>query len=211
MKVDKLLSRLRSITGYMADPISKEGSIYAGKFILKGRTVEGCGTANDGATPRPPASITITYSGDVIGTIREFSDGPPPYQFALDTGFDITTADILQQRFRVFAINSIGQQVDLQSDGKAQMDYIRETRHRETDMELTIDFSHEGNAAPYLREGWHARDLRSTWTKGSVSFMEIPVTDPQANYHIEMHLRAFIVPGKLASQGLDVYVNDFAI
>ena len=88
------------------------------------------------------------------------------------------------------------------------MDYIRETRHRETDMELTIDFSHEGNAAPYLREGWHARDLRSTWTKGSVSFMEIPVTDPQANYHIEMHLRAFIVPGKLASQGLDVYVND---
>ena len=41
MKVDKLLSRLRSITGYMADPISKEGSIYAGKFILKGRTVEG--------------------------------------------------------------------------------------------------------------------------------------------------------------------------
>lgn len=208
MKVDGLLSRLRSFTGLLVDPIRPLGSLYSGKFTLKGRTVEGWVRRCDGATPRPPDSITITYSGNVIGTIREFPDGPPPYRFVLDTGFDITTADVLQERFRVFAVNNIGQQFHLQTDGKAQVDYIRGTRDRESDVELTIDFSQDGNAAPYLREGWHPKERRSTWTKGKVSFMEIPVRESQANYHIEMHVRGFVIAGKLPAQGLDVYVND---
>ena len=104
----------------------------------------------------------------------------------------------------MFAVNSIGQQFDLKTDGKAQVDYIRGTRDSESDVELTIDFSQDGNAAPYLREGWHPKERRSTWTKGKVSFMEIPVREPQANYRIEMHIRGFVIPGKLPSQGLDV-------
>jgi hypothetical protein len=208
MKVDRLLSRLKSFTGYMVDPIKREGSLYRGRVTLKGRTVEGWVRRSDGSIPRPPDSVTVTYSGNVIGTIRAFTGDPPEYRFAFDTGFDITAADVLQERFRVFAVNSLGQQFALLPDGRAQVDLIRGTRDRESDVELTIDFSQDGNARPYLREGWHASDRRSTWTQGNFSFMEIPAKEPQANYHIEMHVRAFVVPGKLPSQGLDVYIND---
>ena len=54
MKVGTLLSRLISFKGYMADPIRPLGSLYGGKFTLKGRTVEGFVRRTDGATPRPP-------------------------------------------------------------------------------------------------------------------------------------------------------------
>ena len=91
------------------------------------------------------------------------------------------------------------------------MGYIQGTRDRESDVELTIEFTQDGNAGPYLREGWCNRERKFTWTQGKVSFMEIPVKEPQANYHIEMHLRPFIVPGKLPAQDLDVYVNDFLV
>ena len=210
MKVDRLLSRFRSFTGYMSDPIRRLGLTYRGRFALKGRNVEGWVRRDDvvGSIPHPPDSITVTYSGKVIGTIREFTSGPPEYRFVLDTGFDITGADVLQERFMVVAVNNIGQQFVLKADGKMQADSIRGTRPRESDIELTIDFTQDGNAGPYLRDGWGAREFKFTRTEGKVSFMEIPVREPQTNYSIEMHLRPFVIPGKLPSQGLDVYAND---
>ena len=41
MKVDRLLSRLRSIKDVLGDPGRKDGMLYRGKFALKGRCVEG--------------------------------------------------------------------------------------------------------------------------------------------------------------------------
>ena len=76
----------------------------------------------------PPDSVTVTYSGNVIGTIRKFTGGPSDWRFVLDSGFDITPSDVLQERFRVFAVNSIGQQFEIRADGRVQADYIRETR-----------------------------------------------------------------------------------
>ena len=46
--------------------------------------------------PSPPDAVTIAYSGEVIGTIQEFTGGPPRWQFVFDTGSDITTADVLR-------------------------------------------------------------------------------------------------------------------
>jgi hypothetical protein len=211
MKVDRLLSRFRSFKDYLGDPIGRGGSIYRGRFALKGRNVEGWARRCDSSMPRPPDSVTVTYSGEVIGTIREFTGGPPEYRFVLDAGFDITASDVLQERFRVFAVNSIGQQFAIQADGRMQADYIRETRVAEPDIELTIEFSQDGNAGPYLRDGWCNREPKFTRTLGKASFMEIPVNEPHTNYHIEMHLMPFIVPGRLPSQGLDVYVNDYLV
>jgi len=211
MKVDRLLSRFKSFTGYLGDPIKREGSIYRGTFRLEGRHVEGSVWRFDGSLPSPPDSVTIAYSGEVIGTIQEFTGGPPRWQFVFDTGFDITTADVLRERFTVFAVNNLGQKFVLQADGRMQVGYIRGTRDRESDVELTIEFTQDGNAGPYLREGWCNRESKFTWTRGNASFMEIPVKEPQANYHIEMQLRPFLVPGKLQSQSLDVYVNDFLV
>jgi hypothetical protein len=208
MKVDRLLSRFRSFADYLADPIKREGSIYRGTFRLEGRHVEGSVWRFDGSPlPSPPDAVTIAYSGDVIGTIKELTGGPPRWQFKLDTGFDITTSDVLQDRFTVFAVNNLGRQFVLQADGRMQVGYIQGTRDRESDVELTIEFTQDGNAGPYLREGWCNRERKFTWTQGKVSFMEIPVKEPQADYQIEMHLRPFIVPAKLPSQDLDVYVN----
>jgi hypothetical protein len=163
---------------------------------------------DDGGPSCPPDSVTISYSDEVIATIRDFTNDPPRWQFVFDSGSDITASDVLQERFKVVAVNNLGQQLALMPEGRMQMDYIRGTRASETDVELTIDFSQEGNARKYLQHGWGSTELKCTRTEGKASFMEIPVKESQVNYRIEMHLRPFVIPGKLLSQDLDVYVND---
>jgi hypothetical protein len=210
MKVDRLLSRLRSIKDVLGDPGRKEGTRYRGKFELKGRCVEGWAARDDGGPSCPPEFVTVSYNDEVIATIREFTSAPPRWHFVFDTGTDITAADVLQERFKAVAVNNLGQQLALRPEGRMQVGYIRETRP-EPNVELTIDFSLNGNAGPYLREGWCSAGPEYTWTRAKVSFMEIPVKEPQVQYNIEMHLKPLLRHGKLPSQGLDVYVNDYLV
>jgi len=208
MKFDKLRSRINSMKELMGDPIRKHGASYRGRFGLKGRCVEGWVTRSDSGPSGPPDYVTISYSDTDIATIREFTGGPPDYRFGFDAGFDITAADVLQERFKVVAINNIGLQFVLLPDGRTQVPYIQGTYIRNRDLELTIDFIQDGNAGPYLRDGWCNIEPRCTWTRGKVSLMEIPVKEAEANYHIEMQLVPYLIADKLPSQDLDVYVND---
>src|SRR5271168_3961374 len=109
MKVDRLLSRLRTIRDVLGDPGRKEGTLYRGKFALKGRCVEGWVVRYDGGPSCPPECVTVSYSDAVIATIREFTNDPPRWQFVFDTGSDITVSDVLQERFKVVAVNNLGQ------------------------------------------------------------------------------------------------------
>jgi hypothetical protein len=215
MKIDRLLSRFRSIKDVLGDPGRKEGTLYRGRFVLNGRCVEGWVVRYDGGPSCPPESVTVSYSDEVIATIREFTireftNGPPRWQFVFDTGSDITVPDVLQERFKVVAVNNLGQQLALLPEGRMQLDYIRETGPA-SDVELTIDFSLNGNAGPYLGEGWCHRGPNLIRTLGKVSFIEIPVKEPQAHYVIELRVRPYVVPGELPTQGLDVYLGNYLI
>ena len=95
-------------------------------------------------------------------------------------------------------------------EGRMQVGYIRETRPG-PDVELTIDFSLDGNAGPYLREGWCHRGPKLMRTLGKVSFIEIPIQEPQAHYVIEIRVRPYVVSGGLPAQGMDVYLGDHLI
>ena len=113
----------------------------------------------------------------------------------------------LQEHFTVVAVSNTGARFELRPEGGMQLNYIRNARAPDSEIELTIEFTKGGNARTYLRDGWYSSEAKHTWTKGVESFMEIPVKRPRTRYRLELNLRPLIVPARLPEQRLDIYLN----
>jgi GT2 family glycosyltransferase len=76
---------------------------------------------------------------------------------------------------------------------------------------LKIDFGKDGNGHIYQIEGWSEPEPRYTWSLGAVSKLEFPRPAEPADYMLNLHVHPFTGNGKIASQKLQIVVNNLDI
>ena len=68
-----------------------------------------------------------------------------------------------------------------------------------------ITFGADGNAAPYTKAGWSKPGKEYTWTSGKSAFLLLKHTP--GNVNLQARVRAYLSPGKLDRQSVEIYVN----
>jgi hypothetical protein len=68
-----------------------------------------------------------------------------------------------------------------------------------------IEFGVDGNAAQYSKAGWGRPGKGYTWTNGGSACLLLEHTPANVNLHAR--IRAYLSPGKLDQQSIEIYVN----
>ena len=76
---------------------------------------------------------------------------------------------------------------------------------------LSIVFGAEGNARPYLRDGWANPEPNFVWTAGPVSRLEIPKPRGAREYLLRLSAGPFVMKERLPSQRLTLAVNGIVL
>jgi hypothetical protein len=71
-----------------------------------------------------------------------------------------------------------------------------------------ISFGEGGNSETYRVSGWSKTEAKFTWTEGTSARLRIPISATNDPISLKMTLAALIKPPDLASQPVEVYVND---
>jgi hypothetical protein len=72
---------------------------------------------------------------------------------------------------------------------------------------IAVTFGLEGDAEPYLGEGWSGPEPGYQWTVGERSLVTLPDPGPADEYWLEMEVTPYVMPPLLPSQRLDIAVN----
>jgi hypothetical protein len=208
MGVLRALSRFRSaLREGWADPATHYGSVFHGKYVLRDRRISGTVAHLFRASRRPPASILVVRHGDIIGSTDQFDHGDRMWRFSVDLALDITSDDILGSRLKVFAVDRVGSRNELQPDGAAELNFVKQKFDQPPVTELIVDFSQGGNSREYVREGWHGPAKEHTWTDGVRSAIELTVGEPGSRYGIEIVAWPFVIRGKIPEQRLTIAIG----
>jgi hypothetical protein len=76
---------------------------------------------------------------------------------------------------------------------------------------LSLVFGAEGNARPYLRDGWANPEPNFVWTAGPVSRLEIPKPRGAREYRLRLLAGPFVMKERLLSQRLTLAVNGIVL
>jgi hypothetical protein len=209
MKRPGLLIRIRSaLREGWADPGSRYGSLFVGRYVLRGGQVMGTVWHYPRVFGRPPVSIVAERCGEAIGVTSKFMPGDDNvWSFTVHVGYDFSPADVLGDQLQVFALDRIGGRSKLQLKGAAQLNYIRATLVPPSATEVVIDFSQRGNSDEYVREGWYRPEAGLTWTAGVYSTIEIAVKERGERYRLEILAWPFVDLDRVPIQLLAVSVN----
>ena len=71
-----------------------------------------------------------------------------------------------------------------------------------------MEFGMEGNADPYMGQGWTAPSSNGQWSDGNRAYLHFQVEAPGEDVVFLFALRPFLVPGKLDRQRVQILVND---
>lgn len=75
----------------------------------------------------------------------------------------------------------------------------------------SLNFTRDGDARPYLRQGWAGPETRHTWTLGDSSRIVLQLPDAQvirqSRLRLKFEAQPLIVPGRLSSQSLVIRIN----
>ncbi len=194
-----------------ADLVGRYGTKYIGNFEPKGRGIVGYVADLQGINRYPPVSITVFRDGNLVGSTVPIERNPNGWRFAVELADAISPNDILRDRIAVIAVDNLGAQSALKMLGAVQLEYLRESEGAAFERELTIDFSREGNSQEYVREGWSGAEPDHTWTEGTESTIAVTFASPGSRYGLEVLAWPFIVPDKLLSQTLEVWVSNLLI
>lgn len=70
-----------------------------------------------------------------------------------------------------------------------------------------LDFRRDGNASPYLREGWSWQEPAGTWAIGPASALLLPAGEHSGVHHIRLHVVPFIAKPSITKQRITILLN----
>jgi hypothetical protein len=203
-----LLSRIRTaFRDGWHDPATRYGSIYVGRFEIKGSRVVGSLKHQFEISCRPPKAVTLHRDRVEVARTDRFEPYAGGWSFSIESGSQFTGDDILKDRLEVFGVDRLGGRSKLHLEGAVQLTYVREAYGVPSEAELTIDFARTGNSGGFVREGWYGAEEEHRWTAGKFSTIELPLQVRGAQYELEIVAWPFVVAEKLESQELNISVD----
>ena len=133
------------------------------------------------------------------------------FAFSLSIEGRFTGKELATESVIVVARDSSDNRCILRLDGAAQLELVRDYLGVPADVILDLDFSHDGNARPYLGAGWVGVGTDFTWTENDDSFIHFDAPVEPGTYALRFTAGAFICKPELPRQVLEVFVDAWQI
>ena len=183
------------------------GSPLIGYFEVRVDRVVGWAKVEYGASADSMV-IEFVRRGAIIASCPATSQ-PAHNRFVFNIPIEerFTTKELALDHVAVVARDSDGNRGILRLDGAAQIEFLRELHTTPADIVLDLDFSHDGNARPYLLEGWYGAEADFTWTANDESFVAFDAPSKPGTYALRLTAGANIHESILPEQKLGIFVN----
>jgi hypothetical protein len=155
--------------------------------------------------------IEVLYHGRIIAA-RPATWRPEHWRFEFNIPIEgrFTSADLVTEDVTIIARDDRGNTGRMLLDGATQLELIREHLGVPCVTVLDLDFSSDGNARPYLGDGWWAEE-GSTWTTDDESLLSFDASAEPGIHALRLTAGAFIQKPELPRQTLKVFLNDTPI
>jgi hypothetical protein len=157
-------------------------------------------------------TVAVVRGRDIIAGNRVHEKSATVgWRFAIETGSQVSTSDILSERVHVVVWTPTGDTQRLRLEGSTQLELIREQFSDPVMPFLEIDFRESGNSSGFAIEGWSVQEKIHRWTEGTQSTLAFDSPPHDRGHTLQLLLWPFIVPGRLAEQRLQVLIDETEI
>lgn len=139
------------------------------------------------APGHPPGSVQVADQRMMVGYVRRLAqrDSVPDLDYA-------SWMQVLRRAHAIWLQAQDGCLIPMATNAAA---------------ETAVTFGVDGNAEPYLGDGWSAPEAGYQWAIGQRSVLTIDVPGVAHEYWLEMDVAPYIKPPLLRQQRLDVMIN----
>lgn len=174
--------RVDRVVGWAKTEYGPSADSMVIEFVRRGAIIASCS-----ATPQPSHSRFV-------------------FNILIDDRF--TTKELALDRVAVVARDSDNNRGTLRFDGAAQIEFLRDLNTTPANTILDLDFSHDGNARPYLGEGWYGVEADFTWTADDESFVAFDAPSEPGTYALRLTAGAIICEPAHPQQTLGIFIDE---
>jgi hypothetical protein len=185
-----------------------EGAL-TGDYDVRGDRIAGWAEDAGFFDAKANLDILVRRRGSLIATgTATPAPGGGRFTFALPIAGRFAPGELVDESVTVTARNQRGDTGTLLLDGATQLELIRAHLGVPCAPVLDLDFTHGGNAAPYLGAGWSGAERDFTWTEGDESVVSFDAPSEPGTYALRITAGAFIGRPGVPRQDMQVLVND---